>query len=108
MRQELEARTLNSKGLKSQLVARLSKALKTEQEQEEAGVRAAEQAAAEKAQSADESNADTVADESLDKKVRKRGFPSLVVLIYEMNAGGGREEEKRRRQREAGKVRAAF
>jgi hypothetical protein len=94
MRQELEARTLNSKGLKSQLVARLSKALKTEQEQEEAGARAAEQAAAEKAQSADESNADTVAEESLDKKVRSRGLSNVFRLICKI-AGGGREEEKR-------------
>lgn len=37
MRQELEARGLSSKGLKSQLVARLVKVLKTEQEREEGG-----------------------------------------------------------------------
>jgi hypothetical protein len=35
MRQELEARGLNSKGLKSQLIARLTKALRSEQEKEE-------------------------------------------------------------------------
>lgn len=35
LRQELECRSLSSKGLKSQLIARLTKALKTEQEQEE-------------------------------------------------------------------------
>ncbi|KAL5018166.1 hypothetical protein ScPMuIL_003888 [Solemya velum] len=36
LRRELESRTLSSKGLKSQLIARLTKALKTEQEKEEA------------------------------------------------------------------------
>jgi len=71
MRLELDARTLNSKGLKSQLVARLTKALKTEQEQEEAGVRAAEQAAAEKAAKAEESSAEPLVDDSLEKKVIK-------------------------------------
>jgi hypothetical protein len=70
MRHELDARALNSKGLKSQLVARLTKALKTEQEQEEAGVRAAEQAAAEKAAKAEESSADAPAEEGSDKKVK--------------------------------------
>ena len=35
MRKELEARTLSSKGLKSQLIARLTKSLKMEQEKEE-------------------------------------------------------------------------
>lgn len=35
LRKELEARTLSSKGLKSQLIARLTKSLKTEQEKEE-------------------------------------------------------------------------
>lgn len=35
LRRELECRNLSSKGLKSQLIARLTKALKTEQEQEE-------------------------------------------------------------------------
>lgn len=37
MRQELEARGLSSKGLKSQLIARLVKVLKAEQEKEEGG-----------------------------------------------------------------------
>ncbi|KAJ8319043.1 hypothetical protein KUTeg_004134 [Tegillarca granosa] len=36
LRKELESRTLSSKGLKSQLIARLTKAMKTEQEKEEA------------------------------------------------------------------------
>ena len=35
LRQELEARTLNPKGLKSQLIARLTKAIKTEAEKAE-------------------------------------------------------------------------
>ena len=35
LRRELESRTLSSKGLKSQLIARLTKAVKTEQEKEE-------------------------------------------------------------------------
>lgn len=35
LREELEARTLSSKGLKSQLTARLTKVLKTEQDKEE-------------------------------------------------------------------------
>ena len=35
LRKELEARTLSSKGLKSQLIARLTKAVKSEQEAEE-------------------------------------------------------------------------
>ena len=35
LRRELEARTLSSKGLKSQLIARLTKSLKSEQEKEE-------------------------------------------------------------------------
>jgi len=35
LRKELEARTLSSKGLKSQLIARLTKSLKMEQEKEE-------------------------------------------------------------------------
>lgn len=35
LRKELEARTLSSKGLKSQLIARLTKAIKTEVEKEE-------------------------------------------------------------------------
>ena len=34
LRRELECRTLSSKGLKSQLIARLTKALKSEQEKE--------------------------------------------------------------------------
>lgn len=35
LRRELECRTLSSKGLKSQLIARLTKAIKSEQEKEE-------------------------------------------------------------------------
>ena len=35
LRRELESRNLSSKGLKSQLIARLTKAVKTEQEKEE-------------------------------------------------------------------------
>ena len=35
LRHELECRSLSSKGLKSQLIARLCKATKTEQEKEE-------------------------------------------------------------------------
>ena len=35
LRHELECRTLSTKGLKSQLIARLTKAIKTEQEKEE-------------------------------------------------------------------------
>lgn len=35
LREELEARSLSPKGLKSQLTARLAKVLKTEQEKEE-------------------------------------------------------------------------
>lgn len=35
LRRELECRSVSSKGLKSQLIARLTKALKTEQEKEE-------------------------------------------------------------------------
>lgn len=35
LRKELECRSVSSKGLKSQLIARLTKALKTEQEKEE-------------------------------------------------------------------------
>lgn len=35
LRRELECRNLSPKGLKSQLIARLTKALKTEQEEEE-------------------------------------------------------------------------
>jgi hypothetical protein len=35
LRKELEARSLSSKGLKSQLIARLTKALKSEQEKEQ-------------------------------------------------------------------------
>ena len=35
LRHELECRSLSSKGLKSQLIARLCKATKTEQEREE-------------------------------------------------------------------------
>jgi SAP domain. len=35
LRQELEARTLSAKGLKSQLIARLTKAIKTEAEKAE-------------------------------------------------------------------------
>lgn len=35
LRKELESRTLSSKGLKSQLIARLTKAIKCEQEKEE-------------------------------------------------------------------------
>lgn len=35
LRQELEARTLSPKGLKSQLIARLTKAIKTEAEKAE-------------------------------------------------------------------------
>jgi len=35
LRQELEARTLSPKGLKSQLIARLTKTLRMEQEKEE-------------------------------------------------------------------------
>lgn len=38
LRRELECRTLSSKGLKSQLIARLTKQLKTEQEVEEESV----------------------------------------------------------------------
>lgn len=38
LRRELECRTLSSKGLKSQLIARLTKQLKTEQEVEEENV----------------------------------------------------------------------
>ena len=34
LRRELECRTLSSKGLKSQLIARLTKVLKTEEEKE--------------------------------------------------------------------------
>ena len=36
LRRELEARSLSCKGLKSQLIARLTKCIKSEQEQEEA------------------------------------------------------------------------
>lgn len=35
LRRELECRSVSSKGLKSQLIARLTKALKTEMEKEE-------------------------------------------------------------------------
>jgi len=38
LRQELEARNLSPKGLKSQLIARLTKTLKTEQEKDEKGL----------------------------------------------------------------------
>jgi len=37
LRQELEARSLSPKGLKSQLIARLTKILRVEQEKEEKG-----------------------------------------------------------------------
>ena len=37
LRRELEARSMSAKGLKSQLIARLTKTLKSEQEKEEAG-----------------------------------------------------------------------
>jgi SAP domain len=37
LRQELDARSLSAKGLKSQLIARLVKCLKIEQEKEEGG-----------------------------------------------------------------------
>ncbi|XP_065333777.1 cell division cycle and apoptosis regulator protein 1-like isoform X4 [Cloeon dipterum] len=68
MRLELEARTLNSKGLKSQLVARLTKALKTEQELEEAGAKAAEQAAVDKAAESEETSMDLPTESSSEKK----------------------------------------
>ena len=38
LRQELEARSLSPKGLKSQLIARLTKILRVEQEKEEKGI----------------------------------------------------------------------
>jgi len=49
LRTELDARLLNSKGLRSQLAARLTKALKGEQEKEEAAAAAEEAARAEAA-----------------------------------------------------------
>ncbi|XP_059474475.1 cell division cycle and apoptosis regulator protein 1-like isoform X2 [Neocloeon triangulifer] len=60
MRLELEARTLSPKGLKSQLIARLTKALKTEQETEEADAKAA----AEKASDAEEVLAEPLSEDA--------------------------------------------
>ncbi|XP_023931165.1 cell division cycle and apoptosis regulator protein 1-like [Lingula anatina] len=80
LRKELEARNLSSKGLKSQLIARLTKALKTEQEKEE---QEAESKEAEEEHKKEEEEEKMDTDEKEEEKKKKED-----------------EEKKRREERE--------
>ena len=69
LRHELECRNLNSKGLKSQLIARLTKTLKAEAENEESVAEAEKEAQEEAAAVAAEAEEEAEEDEEKTKEV---------------------------------------
>lgn len=67
LRNELKARGINSKGLKSQLIAKLSKALKAE---------------AEKSDDSKDAAVEIEADNVEEKKTEVNLFPNIILIFY--------------------------
>ena len=78
LREELEARNINSKGLKNQLLARLQKALKSEQEAEEKGLE--EEVVSEAPQEVEKAADKAEEDENKKKEVNLDLISSLDVM----------------------------
>lgn len=76
LRKELESRTLSSKGLKSQLIARLTKQLKVEEQKEE-------QKELEKSEKEEEEEEDRKSED--DKEVRIWTYLVLVLSIHKIH-----------------------
>lgn len=83
LRQELEARTLSPKGLKSQLIARLTKAIKTEAEkaEEEEGKRGDDTEPQPKQELEDKDDEKKKKEVNLQTKAEKYSNEEITVLL---------------------------